>query len=139
MARHHKKHRRDRRRAPEQDPRPSALARLLLLKLFLAEQPLERRDLIKNIESSGYTNTESKQEIAQLVRRGLVESKGKSKLTLNRAAPFYTGTLVMKPAGFGFATELHPVGTSKTRLEDPFIPSAALVLGPPWGQNPDAG
>ena len=126
MARHYKKHHRDRRRAPEKDPRLSALARLLLLKLFLAEQPLERRDLLKNIENSGYTSTEFKQEIAQLIRRGLVESKGKSKLSLNRAAPLYTGTLVMKPAGFGFATELHPVGKSKTKLEDPFIPSSAM-------------
>ena len=126
MARHHKKQRRERRRAPEKNRSLSTLERLLLLNLFLADQPLERRDLLKTLQQNGYTDTESKEEIAHLVRRGLVESKGKSKLTLNRAAPFYTGTLEMKPAGFGFATDLHAVGKSKTKIEDAFIPRSAL-------------
>ena len=126
MARHHKKQRKGHRRAPVKDRRPSPLARLILLNLFLAKQPLDRRDLLKKLQDSGYSATELKEEIAHLVRRGLLESKGKSKLALNRAAPFYTGTLEMKPAGFGFATDIQSIGKGQTKLEDPFIPRSAL-------------
>lgn len=126
MARHHKKHRQGSRRAPERNRSLSALARLILLNLFLAEQPLDRQVLLKKLQKSGYSTAEFKEEITRLVRHGLAERKGKSKLALNRAAPLYTGTLEMKPAGFGFATDIHSVGNRKTKLEDPFIPRSGL-------------
>ncbi|MGI9538142.1 MAG: ribonuclease R [Desulfocapsaceae bacterium] len=126
MARHRNKNRRNRRRTPERHPSLSPLARLLLFNLFLVKQPLDQRELLKKLQKSGYTNTECKEEIARLVRRGLVEGKGKSKLALNRTAPFYTGTLEMKPAGFGFATDVDSLGKRKTTFEDPFIPRSEL-------------
>lgn len=126
MARHTRKNRRDSRRAPKENRGLSPLARHLLFCLFQAKEPIARRDLLKQIQQKGYSNSEFKDEIAQLNRQGLLEGKGRSKLTLNRAAPFFTGTLEMKPAGFGFATNIRPVGRKKTDLEDPFISRSAL-------------
>lgn len=114
------------RRSPEKNQRMSTLSRLLLFSLFQAKEPLGRRDLQNSIQQQGYGNKEFKDELAHLIHRGLVDSRGKSKLALNRTAPFYTGTLVMKPAGFGFAVNVHPVGKKGQKPEDPFISRSAL-------------
>ena len=106
--------------------RLSSLGRDLLFLLYKAREPVGRRDLWKNIQQQGYSNTEFKDEISTLLQRGLIDSKGKSRLALNRSAPLYTGILEMKPAGFGFATDIRAVGRRSKRLEDPHISRFAL-------------
>jgi ribonuclease R len=124
------RHKRNRHRSGGR-PRPgndrlTALGRLLLFSLFKAQTPLGRRDLLKTSQQRGYSDSEIKDEIANLLRRGLADIKGKSRLTLSRAAPYYTGILDMKPAGFGFATDIRPLGKKREKLEDPYISRSAL-------------
>lgn len=102
------------------------LGRLLLFSLFEAQETLSRRDLLKKFQQQGYSSSEIKDELTNLLRRGLADSRGKSRLTLNRAAPYYTGILEMKPAGFGFATDISPIGKKGEKLDDPYISRSGL-------------
>ena len=87
---------------------------------------MTKKNLQKSIQQQGYTNSEFKAEIAELIHRGLVDTQAKGKLSLNRTARFYTSTLEMKPAGFGFAINSRPVGKQRDKLEDPYISRSAL-------------
>jgi ribonuclease R len=105
---------------------------------------------LKGSQLEGYSSAEIKEEINNLMRRALIESKGKSRLTLNRTAPYYTAILEMKSAGFGFATDIRHIGKKREKLEDPYISRSALfsarhgdkililVTGRSHRRNPDA-
>ncbi len=126
MARKPRNKHRSRGRTRSKNGRLSVLGRHILFSLFKAQEPLGRRDLLKQGQQQGYSSSEIKDEITELLRRGLAESKGKSRLTLNRAAPYYTGILEMKPAGFGFAVAINPIGRKREKLEDPHISRSSL-------------
>ena len=127
MARNPRTRYRSRGRARPRNGRLSELGRLLLFSLFEAQEPLGRRDLLKRFQQQGYSSSEIKDEITNLLHRGLADSRGKSRLTLNRAASYYTGKLEMKPAGFGFATDINPVGRKREELDDPYISRSGLL------------
>ena len=126
MARKPRNKNRSRGRTRARNNRLSVLGRHLLFSLFEAREPLGRRELLKQFQQQGYSSSEIKDEFTNLLHRGLVEHKGKSRLTLNRAAPYYTGILEMKRAGFGFATNIRPVGRRREKLEDPYISRSSL-------------
>ncbi|NNF47680.1 MAG: ribonuclease R [Desulfofustis sp.] len=127
MARQQKNKHSSRGRTRSKNGRLSVLGRHILFSLFEAQEPLGRKDLLKQSQQQGYSSSEINDEITNVLSRGLAESKGKSRLTLNRAATYYTGFLEMKPAGFGFATDLRPVGKKREKLEDPYISRSGLL------------
>lgn len=94
--------------------------------LYKSRDPVSRRDLQKKIQQQGYSNTEFKDEVSDLLQRGLIDSKGKSRLVLSRSAPLYIGTLEMKAGGFGFAIDITAVGSTGKKLEDPYISRSSL-------------
>ena len=150
MARKTRNKKRSRGRARAKNGRLSVLGRQILFMLFKAQESLGKRDLLKRNQQHGYSSSEIKDEITNLLQRGLVENKGKNRLTLSRAAPYFTGIMEMKPAGFGFATEIRPLGKKREKLEDPYISRSnllsarhgdrilILVNGSNHRKNPDA-
>ncbi|MEJ2058637.1 MAG: hypothetical protein P8X39_12455, partial [Desulfofustis sp.] len=104
----------------------STTARLILFNLFQAAKPLTRKALYKNFSPSGKVQHEFSDEIDQLLKGRLIETSAKSKLSLNKSAPFYTATLEMKPAGFGFGIDLRRLDGKKATLSDTFINRSTL-------------
>lgn len=101
-------------------------ARHILYNLFQAPKPLTRKALNRTFQDSGTLQQELNDEIDQLLESRLLEKSAKSRLALNRSAPFYTATLEMKAAGFGFGTDLRRLDGKKVSLSDAFVQRRTL-------------
>ncbi len=129
MARRQSSSKRRRKRTEDTDIPLSSRARNILIALYQASKALTRKTLLSNSPDSGNSGDKIGAEIDQLVKRGLIEKSAKSKLSLNRAAPFYTATLEIKAAGFGFGVDLRRLDGRKAEIDDAFIHRTALFSG----------
>jgi len=121
MARRHRSSKNRHRRSLHKFTPLSATARHILFDLYQAAKPLTRKALLNSPLISGNNQREINEELDQLLKSRLIEKSAKSKLALNKTAPFFTATLEMKRAGFGFGTDLLRLDGSKGGSNDAFI------------------
>lgn len=120
-------------RSPRSSRRPinladhTQLANHLIFELYRAHTPLSTGELVKLLSARDLPEPIIERELRLLARLGRVERSRKNRFSLARRSDLLEGTVVMNPAGFGFATKLKSASGSRLPVRDLYLSRTNLA------------
>jgi len=113
-------------RTGKKDDKNSRAENLLLALLHTASYPLPLAELKSGFTQYNYNQDDIAAALSSLTKAGLVSKVGKKQFALHKNGPFYQGTLVQHPKGFGFITVTKTPSGSPPLKRDPFIAAGEM-------------